>query len=107
MRIELKHRSSSRSYQNLRSMLEEIVAEERLPIAIETTASEEPQSTVVRIHSGKGDCGVLHHDIHIAEAGPEQAANSSGDPAALLEKLRNAVLEKWNDYATNPLSHLI
>lgn len=103
MRIELKHRAKSLSSENLRQILEEIIAEERLPIVIELNESEDCPQTCVRIHASGWDSAGLHQDFHPGESGPDQRS----DALSLIEQMRELVLEKWHDYSKDPLSHLI
>lgn len=99
MRIELKYRSTCPSSKKLRAHLEDIIADERLPLVLELTESDEKDSPSVRIHAA----GAKSDDSGGHEIKCDKNASSERQ---FLDSLRSVVLEKWHDHAIHPLSHL-
>lgn len=99
MRIELEHKSNCPSSKIVRSRLEEIIAEEGLPIAVEMIESESSDAPTVRICSSiNADSRIAHDEIKCALELSEQKL--------FLNKLRDIVMERWHDHAVTPLAHL-
>ncbi len=99
IRIELKYNFSCPSSNKLRTLLEKVIAEEGLPLAIESINSDEKGHPVVRIHSsGAAYGGETEHEISCENHGQEEMQ--------FLDKLRGVVIEKWADHAGHPRSKL-
>jgi len=99
MRIELKYTSACPSTSRVQKQLEEIIADERLPLAIELTESSSNDSTTVCIHpSGQAFNQSISEDINCDE--------THSSEKQFLDKLRSTVLQKWHEHAVSPLSHL-
>ena len=95
MRIELKHKQNCPSSRQLRHCLEEIIAEERLPLSVEMIEADGMEEPLVFI--GADQIGARQEgrfDKHHLEA------------RQFLDTLRDALLEKWHDHAISPLLHL-
>lgn len=99
MRIELKCTSSCPSSMKLKERLEDIIAEERLPLAVEIVESAEQESPIVRISVSGADSDI-HEDHEI------RSENHLSSERQFLDNLRSIVLQKWHDHAIHPLSHL-
>lgn len=95
MRIELKHKQNCPSSKQLRHCLEEIIAEERLPLSVEMIESDELEEPTVFIGADevKGKRDGRFDRFHAEER-------------QFLDRLRGVLLEKWNDHAITPLSHV-
>ena len=92
MRIEVKHKQNCPSSRHLRHFLEEVIAEERLPLAVEMTESDgldEPQ-VYIGTHEVKGG-----HSGHFERQRPEVRQ--------FMDRLRGTLLEHWHDHAIMPL----
>ena len=98
MRIELQCHSNSQSSRQVLNLLEEIIADERLPISVELTEAEVSNSPVVRFHASGADFQRHIQDLQLEPMQQEERK--------LHERLRNVVLQKWHDYAIHPLAHL-
>ncbi len=83
MKIELLHIPGCRTYKKIKNILESIVAEERLPIAIETTESE--QSKILPMVKIDG-----------------REVNDS-QSLSLRELLCNTILKRWYEIYEEPL----
>ncbi len=83
MKIELLHIPGCRTYKKIKNILESIVAEERLPIAIETTESE--QSKILPMIKIDG-CEV-----------------NDSQSLSLRELLCNTILKRWYEIYEEPL----
>lgn len=95
MRIELKHRQNCPSSRQLKHFLEQVIAEERLPLAVEMTESDGLDAPRVFIGTD---------EINSNKAGHFDRQHLEG--RQFLDRLRGVLLEKWNDHAVSPLSHL-
>ncbi len=99
MRIELKYNFSCPSSNKLRKLLEKVIAEEGLPLAIESIESDGEGHPTVRIHSsGAANGEAMEHEINCENHGKEERA--------FLDNLRGIVMEKWADHSEHPRSKL-
>ena len=95
MRIELVYAPGCNTYRKALHVLETVIAEERLPIAIEMIEDDESASPVVRINGA-----TLQDPTPTFEGDPCFLAGSSsfvkaGIPHA--EHLRKYIAEKWRE----------
>ena len=99
MRIELKYNFSCPSSNKLRTLLEKVIAEEGLPLAIESIESDGQGHPIVRIHSSGAALGEgMEHELVCENHGKEETQ--------FMDKLRGIVVEKWEDHAAHPRSKL-
>ncbi len=97
MRIELKYNFSCPSSRKLRDLLESVIAEEGLPLAIETVESDGEGHPTVRFHSsGTSYIPETEHELNCKSDGHEERR--------FLDTLRGIVNEKWADHSHHPRS---
>ncbi len=95
MRIELKHKQNCPSSKQLRHFLEEIIAEERLPLSVEMIESDGLDEPRVFIGAD---------EVKSNKSGYSDRQQVEG--RQFLDRLRGLLLEKWHDHAIHPLLHL-
>ena len=84
MRVELVYTPGCTSYQKALSVLQTVIAEERLPLPVELTESTGNQAPRINI-----DGETLADSAH-----------------SCIEELRNQISAKWQDMTSKMLGHL-
>lgn len=95
MRVELIYSPGCNSYKKALDILETVIAEERLPIAIEMQEVDEGLAPVIRINGT-----VLGEPTHEFEGDPCFLSSSSklvGTGAPCFEQLRSLLSQKWTE----------
>ena len=97
MRIELVYAPNCNSYRKALHVLETVIAEERLPIAIEMIEDQGSTKPVVRINGAE-----LGEPSQSFEGDPCFLGSSSshlvGSGVPCAEHLRNYISEKWREH---------
>ena len=94
MRIELVYAPNCSSYRKALNVLETVIAEERLPLAIEMIEDNDSTKPVVRINGAE-----LGEPSHSFEGDPcfLSGSNLVGSGIPCAEHLRNFISEKWRE----------
>lgn len=95
MRVELIYSPGCTSYKKTLDVLETVIAEERLPIAIELTQTDKKGKPIIRINGTE-----LGEATHEFEGDPCFLSSSSklvGTGAPCLEQLRSLLSQKWQE----------
>jgi hypothetical protein len=95
MRVELIYSPGCNTYKKALDVLETVIAEERLPIAIEITETSEKVTPIIRINGTE-----LEEATHEFEGDPCFLSSSSslvGSGAPCFEQLRVLLSQKWQE----------
>jgi hypothetical protein len=95
MRVELVYAPGCNTYKKALHVLETVIAEERLPLAIEMTEDEAQDEPTIRINGT-----TLGTPSHTFEGDPCFLSSSSklvGQGVPCVEQLRSMISEKWKE----------
>lgn len=98
MRVELIYSPGCNTYKKALDVLETVIAEERLPIAVEVIAMKENGKPVIRINGA--ELGEPSHDFEGDSCFLSSNSKLVGVGAPCFEQLRNVLAQKWNELTT-------
>jgi len=102
MRVELIYSPGCNTYKKALDVLETVIAEERLPIAIEITESDQKVKPIIRINGTE----LQEEPSHQFEGDPCFLSSSSklvGAGSPCLEQLRSLISRHWEEHSVPAL----